>query len=547
MLTSLEASIVKTGRCLRSPSNWAWLNAQPWYVLLLGLIICWAFLLRLPILTEPWDDDRLGGWSGPFYGIAARNYLRYGYLATRMAPVLNTGPASPDQFAFYTHHPPLVPLMVSLSFRIFGEHEWSARLVPLLFSIAGLVLLALIAHRIVSPRISLLATWMMASFPMAALFGTLVDVQGPILLGFALAVVYAYLRWSEAHQARWVGVMGGGFLLGALTDWPIFYLIPLLWVHYWWKNPRRAWRSALWVGLSGGLFLAALVLYLSIVGGDRWLIFKALQFRSWRWMDDNDIPYSLLDWLRMVGGEVILGLFTPVGVALALGWAVAAIKRYWAGGCRRVDEVIVMLLAFGSAHIVLGFEGAYVHAIWSIYLAPGIALASAVALEDFFVHVRLSHWAKWLPCALTLIVGIYLAYATASYYASWRLPLRPDYDAALSPKSFGHLVQATTQDQDRILTSFYQKAPALWYYADRHMLASIISVHLLQRALQSGEIDAGTHRTIVVPQPPGAKSYFILPTLHAEQFPELFSYLREHFAFVRRGNYWIFGLQNPAW
>jgi 4-amino-4-deoxy-L-arabinose transferase-like glycosyltransferase len=547
VLPSLEPPAVETGRCLRSPSNGAWLNDRRRYVLLLGLIVCWGLLLRLPILTEPWDDDRLGGWSGPFYGIAARNYLRYGYLATRMAPVLNTGPASPDQFAFYTHHPPLVPLLVSLSFRIFGEHEWSARLVPLLFSLMGLFLLAMIARRVASPRLSLLATWMMASFPMAALFGTLVDVQGPILLAFALVVVYAYLRWSEAPQARWVGVMGGGFLLGALTDWPIFYLIPLLWVHNRWKNPGRAWRSALWVGLSGGLFLAALALYLSIVGGDRWLIFKALQLRSFRWMDDSGIPYSLLDWIRMVGGEVILGLFTPVGVALALGWVVAAIKRYWAGGCRRVDEVIVMLLAFGSAHIVLGFEGAYVHAIWSIYLAPGIALASAVALEGFFVHVRLPHWAKWTPYALTLIIGIYLAHATASYYASWRLPLRPDYDVALSPESFGHLVQATTQDHDRVLTSFYQKAPALWYYADRHMLASIISVDLLQRALQSGEIDAGTHRTIVVPQPPGAKSYFILPTLHAEQFPELFSYLRAHFAFVRRGNYWIFGLQNPAW
>ncbi len=546
MLPSLEPLAVKTGRSIRSLSNGAWSNDRRRYVLLLGLIVCWGLLLRLPILTEPWDDDRLGGWSGPFYGIAARNYLRYGYLATRMAPVLNTGPASPDQFAFYTHHPPLVPLMVSLSFRLFGEHEWSARLVPLLFSLAGLVLLALIAHRIASPRLSLVAMWIMASVPMAALFGTLVDVQGPILLGLALVVVYAYLRWSEAPQARWVAVMGGGFLLGALTDWPSFYLIPLLWGHDRWKNPGRAWRSTLWVGLSGALVLAALVLYLSIVGGDRWLLLKAWQFRSVRWMDDSGTPYSLSAWVRTVGGEVFLGLFTPVGVALALGWAVDAVKHYRAGGCRRVDAVIVLLLAFGSAHIVLGFEGAYVHAIWSIYLAPGIALAAAAALEGFFARVRLPPWAKWVPYALTLSIGIYLAQATASYYASWRWPLRPDYEVALSPKSFGRLVQATTQAQDRVFTSFYQKAPALWYYADRHMLASIISVDLLQRALQSGEIDVGTQRTLVVPQPPGAASYFILPTRHAEQFPGLFSYLRAHFACVRRGSYWIFDLQNRA-
>ena len=70
----------------------------------LAAIVAWAALARAAGLFGPFGR----GWQnlGAIYGILARNDLRYGFVATHFAGVLNPGPAAPSEWSYYMHHPP---------------------------------------------------------------------------------------------------------------------------------------------------------------------------------------------------------------------------------------------------------------------------------------------------------------------------------------------------------------------------------------------------------------------------------------------------------
>src|SRR5438093_7130560 len=114
----------------------------------LGILIALAVLFLISAgvlsyrLTDPWIGHH--DYNGAFYSLAARNYLQYGYGGTRFGMVINSDVASPEQFVYYTHHPPLLPLLVSFSFAVLGLHEWAARVVPVIFSLGSVGLVYLL-------------------------------------------------------------------------------------------------------------------------------------------------------------------------------------------------------------------------------------------------------------------------------------------------------------------------------------------------------------------------------------------------------------------
>ena len=87
------------------------------------------------------------GWNGARRGIAGINYNKYGFVETRFGPVENYGFVEKEKFRYYWHHPVLVNVLVGVAFKLFGVHEWAARLVPITASLISFVLLYLLALR----------------------------------------------------------------------------------------------------------------------------------------------------------------------------------------------------------------------------------------------------------------------------------------------------------------------------------------------------------------------------------------------------------------
>src|SRR3990167_10393848 len=94
--------------------------------ILIIIILVLAFKLLLVDINKPFWGHH--DWNSAVYSNIARNYVRYGYLATKLGQVTNVDFQSPDSFSYITHYPPLLPILISFSFRIFGQIEAAARL-----------------------------------------------------------------------------------------------------------------------------------------------------------------------------------------------------------------------------------------------------------------------------------------------------------------------------------------------------------------------------------------------------------------------------------
>src|SRR3989338_8774885 len=99
------------------------------------LVSILTFLLLSYKLTWPfWGHHE---FNGVYYGMIAKNYLRYGLLATKGGQVNNLFPAAPSEWSYHVNHPATYPLLLALSFRMFGTAEATARLVSISLQCSG--------------------------------------------------------------------------------------------------------------------------------------------------------------------------------------------------------------------------------------------------------------------------------------------------------------------------------------------------------------------------------------------------------------------------
>src|ERR1700723_52796 len=83
-------------------------------------VLLTASIGRLSTLNEPFTRNHESSASGPMV-CAARNMVRYGFFACHLGYVENTDWVDPAQFTYYNHHPPLVPILLAISAKIFGD------------------------------------------------------------------------------------------------------------------------------------------------------------------------------------------------------------------------------------------------------------------------------------------------------------------------------------------------------------------------------------------------------------------------------------------
>ena len=102
-------------------------------VVLLAVALFWASALYG--IASPFYYGHYG-YHGGSYATWARGTLRHHTLL----PVNEPGFAPPRPGTYYIHHPVLTHQLVTLTFTIFGQHEWSVRLGALIPSFLSLLL-----------------------------------------------------------------------------------------------------------------------------------------------------------------------------------------------------------------------------------------------------------------------------------------------------------------------------------------------------------------------------------------------------------------------
>lgn len=478
--------------------------------LVFALLLVAVTAVRVTLLDRPFLVNSEGLSTGWVLS-SARNYVRYGPAGSRFAGILNSGDVPRDQWIIYSHHPPATPMLTAAAMAVGGVSERTGRIVPAVFSIATTVLLFAFVRRRYGLRAAAVTGVVYAFCPMTLALGDMAEYLNAPLVFCGVAMVGAYVRWIETGRRVWIAALSALFLLGALSDWPIFYLVPILSAHALLTRRARFIPVVLLAGAAAAIFavLAAWVLW---SGGDV-SVFHQLSVRA------SARRITLADWVARVIIHHQGRLHTwPVLVLSAL-YVVQTARRRLTGRWPNVDAHLfpLLLLAWGLTNLFIGIDGNYRHEWWSLVLTPALAVTAALGVEH--VIRVLPPWGRRRAAAVPLAAAAVLLFAALSAFNAHGFRARTWLrDSGYTLQEIGTAIGQVATEREGVLTSVDTTHGALWFYADRQIRPGVTSVAMLDAAL-----GAGPYRLFSRYVQPGgpAPTWFVLPAAHRLTFPEL--------------------------
>ena len=373
-------------------------RAVPWAAVTLAVALFWGAALYG--IASPFYYGHYG-YHGGSYATWARGTLRHHTLL----PVNEPGFAPPRPGSYYIHHPVLTHQLVTLTFLIFGEHEWSVRLGALIPSFLSLLLVTAIAWRKLGRFAGAFAALTFAMVPVNIWYSVNID-QGFPSIACLLGFFWFYLRWLDTE--RWsfgLAALGLELLAGGF-EWSPYFAFPAIFAHVAWTGARRRGRFA------GFAALHPLVVVLPL--GGHFLLVR----RSGMWNDllgayrnrAADVTYAGFVEVMRRYGETLFGKALLIVMAL---WLALTLGRALAGRGRSVDLVGVTfalaLIAYVHVFKVAVITHAYRQLYGNVWAAMAVAdlgaEAQALAARWLSRRRRTPPGAGW-PAAALLVAAL---------------------------------------------------------------------------------------------------------------------------------------------
>jgi hypothetical protein len=509
------------------------------YLLLLALILLYSVGFRLLVLDRPFYYNAEA--TGCFYGVLARNYLQFDWTETHGMPILTVGHIPAVPLVFYRHHPPLVPLLIVPLYALFGVGEWQTRLPTALVTIAAVLVMYLLLNRFSTRRIALIATALFAATPMILYYGGLPEVVGTQLILFILLSLMAYLHFLRQPRVRTFVLWLFAFSLAALTDWPAFVFVPVLFIHFLITQPRHYWPWIFAFCLAASAIFATLYIYIALATN-----------APWGWMTEplsnrtaisSTSTFTLTQWL-MTALKFNLTRHTLPILSLVVGWMIVyswRLHRSQPGA-----TIARLLLAWGILHVLVGRQGVYIHEWWWFPLTPGLVIAAALhldALLRFLKRRALSRAANATAAFLILLFALWTA------RGSWI-----EFNSIQKRHSFttlelGQAIQAAAPNPNDIAMLVHGGAdPQLWFYGNRPLRLDVQSIQDFQRRFEDDQVDL----VYYFQQPwKAAPAGIVFPVHRRHEQADLLAYLQQRYAPVQlvshlADKFYVFDLRQSA-
>ncbi|MGH7213191.1 MAG: ArnT family glycosyltransferase [Tepidisphaeraceae bacterium] len=545
---------------------------HPAHLIGLAVILLYALGVRAVLLDQPFSRNAEG--VGAFYGQLARNYLRHSFVETRGVPVQSVGTLPGARLTYYHHHPPLVPLVVAGSYALLGDGEWQTRLPAAIFTLACVVAVywLLAAHG--RPRAGLIAAALFASVPMTVFYGGHPDVINTQLVFFILLAVAAYRRLHESPTIGRVVLLCLAFAPAAWTDWPAFYIVPVVCAHWALTHRPRAWVWIVPFGLWSVLMFALVYGHIAVVV-DNWTWMSApLEKRTDATHSDRGSAITLVSWLEGVhdhnAGEHTL----PV-VLLGLVWLITFGWRV-----RRTDPAatpVRLLLAFAGLHVVVGRQSVVVHPWWWWLLTPGLVMAAGLLLDAVAQAVsrptmvggkdasatgrileeevletaspqQRARVAFFHPAgvniALVLLLVAFATWTTAATLPRFLDPALTQGGMNYTEQEIGQAIRlASGGDPNGAVVLAYNDSYdlPLWYYGDRPLKLAVWDEVTLMNRSADGHADLPFW--FRQDHPPAAVGV-VIPKAFADTVPGYIAFLRDRYPMVESEKFLIFDLRS---
>jgi hypothetical protein len=364
------------------------------------LILFFAALIRCYEITLPYCKS----WEIAFQEIIAKNHLIYGFGQTHFVSVISV---VDGQNIYHLGHQPLLQILIAISYFFFGIHEWSARIVPILSSLGTIILIYAIAYRVWDQRTALSAAFFAAFMPMSAYFGRVVNFE-PLVLFFILLFAWACLMRSETNNKKYFVLAVIAIILGGLTDWPFFLILPFFVIIS--LITRERIRETLFLFILGcGIAAGYLAIKNSLVGYQAGISnwFAHILYRSdiLTFIGNPDL-YSLII-SRMWNNFSISIVLAIIGIIIFLH-----IFRKEQKTSNKIKIKVLIppaLFLFGLSYLIIFLQSTFVHEWQMYYLIPGISFFAGFTISHIFsVTMQNRIWTNLLKLIGILLIVSFL-------------------------------------------------------------------------------------------------------------------------------------------
>jgi hypothetical protein len=374
----------------------------------------------------------------------ARNHIQYGLGYTAFYSTWGDTIAPPPTPQRYLNHPPLVALWTAVPLLLCGDHEWSARLVPISATLGSTALLMTILWRLGNPLLGALAGFFFATLPLTSYFGRMIDHEAPVQF-FSLLMIHGYLQWAGIYRGpcrprRGALIYAVGAALGIGTGWAALLAAGLVSAWHAGRAARRTAEARPLVWLAGLPAVALGVVVLHIAAGCGWDfgVFRALlENRSLGGAGGQQAWSAWLatQWVYFVRnftwpGAVASLLSIPLLLgALVRGGREDGAPRFPLTG--NLAAVAALCGLQGLLWIVMFRNSSWFHDYWQFFLGPYVAMSMAgLVLAVYEGLTPLAPRLARFAVALLLLAPMPFAAAARDFYAEHRL-VDPEHIEAL--------------------------------------------------------------------------------------------------------------------
>ncbi|MDD5351329.1 MAG: glycosyltransferase family 39 protein [Chthoniobacteraceae bacterium] len=486
------------------------------YLALGAVFFSFAYFLTQDI-DRPWVNQI--DFNGAVWSQAAHNILRAGLLETQGASTaFYFGPLPIPNAGYYLHHPPLLHLGIAVLFSLLGEHEWVARMVPIVCTLCSALLLWLLVRDTLGRRTALFCTAVFASLPMSLRYGTMVNFE-PVVLCLILAALYALRHWEQTGRPVWKTLFFASLLVGMWVDWAM-HLFALALFAWWMTRPGRPARRLAWTvlamtGICGLLYLVH----------TQFLRPDALQDLQRTFLvrvaSDAKYKFTFWQWAAKVSASLVHHfLWTGLGAA-AIG-GIIAYRRRKEPGVAWIGWASFMVFAMDAVFVGVFQNDSYIHEYIPFYFIVPVSVLAGIALNQLAQTVENApaHWARPVGNAAAILLaaaGIWLGQVRTETLQGrfCILDLQKKESEALIP-ALGKIIRSHFSPETRVLCNFMPYyGPQLEYYARREVAPNLSEPEDWKPYIQKTDGDVGgivwmgddDAPAILANLPPGKKEF----------------------------------------
>jgi hypothetical protein len=400
----------------------------------------------------------LGASVSADVAVTARTFAAEGVWKLRGVPVNNNPPIGADDQ--YTHWPPLLPLLLSGCFRLFGASELTARLFMLCILFATVLLVARLGWLWLGPVGGALAGYFWLTIPVVGQFGDLVAQQSLAMF----FVVGAFVVFYSGRERFGAALM----FLAVLSSWESALVVPGVWLAA--RRLPELRRTAMLATFGAGTALACVMVVFTI--GSPQVAVDTLQtvkyYMGLSSVYSRVIPnglgeISFAQQIRYIIGNHIF-MIGPLGFV-----AVAALL------VRRPKDGVLLIYGLAAPWIVwtvvMRTHTAY-HSFELLIGAPITALALAwVATADLRIR-----WSSGGVLKATAIVAVAAAWAILPHRAA---------GGDTNPESqirYALDIRNSTAAGSVVLAPTLSAVPL--YYSERHLIRGVANDAVLAGQLE---------------------------------------------------------------